>query len=314
MTTSTQTINAAASPVAPATSANENSGSRAVPRRRTPSRKRDSSLLSTNRLRVRTLQLSVFASLLAIWWAIARLSGIDPVILPSPGAVVKELIDGNRCVPTSPPSGSQNCGVQGYFLWQHLLATLERIAVGLSCGIITGVLVGLALSRSRAVRSVVEPYISFLRSLPPLGYIGLLIVWFGVGDVSKVVLLFLATFPIITIATLSGIIGVPQDWSRAARTLGASRFQIFRHVIAPGTLPELINGVRLANGMSWACIVAAEMNDGIPGIGGVAYVSGTQLETALTIAAMILIGITAVILDQILLFAERRLAPWRGKQ
>ena len=66
--------------------------------------------------------------------------------------------------------------------------------------------------------------------------------------------------------------------------------------------------------MSWACIVAAEMNDGIPGIGGVAYVSGTQLETALTIAAMILIGITAVLLDQILLFTERRLAPWRGKQ
>lgn len=314
MTTSTQIMNVATPQVAPDTAPHHAPSSGPLSPTRRPSRKRDASLLSTNQLKLRTLQLSVFASLLANWWAIARFSGIDSVILPSPGAVVKELIDGNHCVPTSPPSGSPNCGVQGYFLWQHLLATLERVAVGLSCGIVTGVLVGLALSRSRAVRCVVEPYISFLRSLPPLGYIGLLIVWFGVGDVSKVVLLFLTTFPIITIATLSGIIGIPQDWSRAARTFGASRFQIFRHVIAPGTLPELINGVRLANGMSWACIVAAEMNDGIPGIGGVAYVSGTQLETALTIAAMILIGTTAVILDQILLFAERRLAPWRGKQ
>ncbi|EEB62252.1 ABC transporter, permease protein [Corynebacterium amycolatum SK46] len=314
MTTSTQTINVATPPVAPDTSANENSGSHEVPPRRTPSRKRSSHFLKSSRLKLRTLQLSVFAAFLAIWWAIARFSGIDPVILPSPGSVFTELIDGNRCVPTTPPSGSRDCGVQGYFLWQHLLATLERIAVGLSLGIAAGVLVGLVLSRSQAVRAVVEPYISFLRSLPPLGYIGLLIVWFGVGDVSKVVLLFLATFPIITIATLTGIIGIPQDWNRAARTLGATNSQVFRHVIVPGTLPGLINGIRLANGMSWACIVAAEMNDGIPGIGGVAYVSGTQLETALTIAAMILIGITAVIVDQILLFAERRLAPWHGKQ
>lgn len=204
--------------------------------------------------------------------------------------------------------------MQGFFLWQHLLATLERIDVGLTCGIAAGIPVGLALTRIRAVRMVVEPYISFLRSLPPLGYIGLLIVWFGIGDVSKAVLLFLATFPIITIATLSGVIGIPQDWERAAKALGASNLQFFRRVIVPGTLPELINGVRLANGMSWDCIIAAEMNDGIPGIGGVAYVSGTQLETALTIAAMILIGITAVLLDQILLLSERRLAPWRGKQ
>lgn len=304
MTTSTQTLETATPNVAANPPANTDS----------PPQPSPSSHRVNSRLRLRTLQVSVFAGLLGIWWVIARFGGIDPVILPSPSAVVKELIDGNRCIPTTPPSGSLQCGVQGFFLWQHLLATLERIAVGLTCGIAAGILVGLALARSRAVRAVVEPYISFLRSLPPLGYIGLLIVWFGIGDVSKVVLLFLATFPIITIATLSGIIGIPQDWERAARTLGASNFQVFRRVIAPGTLPELINGVRLANGMSWACIVAAEMNDGIPGIGGVAYVSGTQLETALTIAAMILIGITAVLLDQILLFAERRLAPWRGKQ
>lgn len=263
-------------------------------------------------MKVRVLQFLVFFFLVALWWAVARFGGFSPVVLPSPGDVVKHLINGNRCVPVS--ETTRHCGVQGYFLWQHLLATLQRIAVGLTTGIIAGVLVGLILARSRSIRAIVEPYISFLRALPPLGYIGLLIVWFGIGDISKVVLLFLATFPIITVATLSGIIGIPQDWERAARTLGAGNIQVFNRVIVPGTLPELISGIRLANGMSWACIVAAEMNDGIPGIGGLAYVSGTQLETALSIASIIVIGVTAVLIDYLLLLAERHFAPWRGKQ
>lgn len=268
----------------------------------------------SGRARIRLLQLAVFSAFIALWWAITRFSSVDPVVLPSPGAVLEQLINSNRCVPMDGNPSRLECGVQGYFLWQHLLATLQRLAVGLGAGILAGIMLGWMLAANAMVRAIVEPYLSFLRALPPLGYIGLLIVWFGIGDESKVVLLFLTSFPVVAVSTLAGVIGVRQDWILAARTLGASRSQVFRAVIIPGALPEVINGIRLASAMTWASIVAAEMNDGIPGIGGLAYISGTQLNTALTIASIIVIGLAALLMDQFLLTVERHRAPWRGKQ
>ena len=265
------------------------------------------------KMRLRALQTGTFAALIALWWAITRLSGIDPVVLRAPGDVARQLIDTNRCVPLGEGSARRQCGVQGYFLWQHLLATVQRILVGAGVGVIVGVLLGGLLAARPTVRALVEPYLSFLRALPPLGYIGLLIVWFGIGDQSKVVLLFLTSFSVVTASTLSGIVGVKQDWALAARTLGASRWQVFRSVTIPGALPEVLNGIRLALAMTWASVVAAEMNDGIPGIGGLAYISGTQLNTALTIASIIVIGVTALLMDRLLQAIERRRAPWRGK-
>lgn len=258
--------------------------------------------------------VGVLAGVIAVWWAIARWAGLDPVVLPGPGEVADKLVSTNLCESTSAASNRQECGVQGYFLWQYLLATLERIAVGLGAGTVVGILVGWGLGSSAAVRSVVEPYLSFLRALPPLGYIGLLIVWFGIGDQSKVALLFLASFPTVAVATLSGVTGVRRDWVLATQSLGANRRQVFRTVLLPGALPDIINGIRLVSGLCWSAIVAAEMNDGIPGIGGLAYISGTQLDTALAIACIIVIGVAALLLDQLLLWVERTYAPWRTKQ
>lgn len=264
--------------------------------------------------RRRAVQIGSLVGLIAIWWLVTTFTNINPVVLPSPGSVLHELWITNTCHPVSESSARTKCGVEGYFLWQHLLATIERIAVGLIAGTIIGVLLGWLLGSSRTARAIVEPYLSFLRALPPLGYIGLLIVWFGIGDISKVVLLFLAVFPTVTVATITGVTSIKQDWILGARTLGASRAQVLQRVIIPGALPEIINGIRLGAGLAWAAIVAAEMNDGIPGIGGLAYISGTQLNTALTIASIIVIGITALIIDQVLVQVERRFAPWRGKQ
>ncbi|WP_426721521.1 ABC transporter permease [Corynebacterium auriscanis] len=206
------------------------------------------------------------------------------------------------------------CGVQGYFLWQHLLATLQRISAGVGIAIITGIPLGFLLGFSRTIRAIIEPYLAFLRALPPLGYIGLLIVWFGIGDLSKGVLLFLAALPIIVISTLQGVLGIRKDWILAARTLGASKTQVTWSVIMPGSLPETINGIRLVVAMCWAAIVAAEMNDGIPGIGGLAYVSGTQLNTSLTIACIVVIGTVALLIDQALIRVEHAFAPWKARQ
>lgn len=191
---------------------------------------------------LRLIQVAVFAAIVAAWWLVTELTDVSPVVLPSPYDVGRELVTTNLC--TEQANGQVGCGVQGYFLWQHLLATLERIGVGLIAGTILGVLLG---------------------------------------------------------------------WALAARTLGASRGQIFQRILIPAALPEIINGVRLATALAWSAIVAAEMNDGIPGIGGLAFVSGTQLNTSLTIACIVVIGLVALVIDHALLYTERRFAPWRRK-
>lgn len=264
--------------------------------------------------RTHAIQVSAFVLFIVAWWSVTRFGHIDPVILPSPGQIVSDLVNTNLCKTPSAGSVRAECGVQDYFLWQHLLATLQRIIAGLSVAIVIGVPTGCLLGTSRSARVIIEPYLAFLRALPPLGYIGLLIVWFGIGDLSKGVLLFLASFPLIVVSTLQGVIGIRKDWILAARTLGASKFQVARRVIIPGALPEIISGIRLATAMCWAAIVAAEMNDGIPGIGGLAYVSGTQLNTSLTIACIVVIGAVALIIDQTLIRAEHAFAPWKARQ
>nr|WP_245802195.1 ABC transporter permease [Corynebacterium pacaense] len=247
------------------------------------------------------------------WWAVTALGLVKPVFLPGPGAVWTAFVESNTCRPG--PAGTDRivCGEQNYFLWQHLLASLQRIAVGVSAGAVFGIVLGLAAGSSALIRTAVEPYVNFLRALPPLGYIGLLIVWFGVGDVSKVWLLFIASFPPIAISTITGVTGVQGDRVLAARTLGASRLQVLQTVVIPAVLPEIVTGLRLAIGLAWAAVVAAELNNGIPGIGGLAYISGQQLQTPLTVVCIIVIGITAVALDLIATQALRIFVPWHGK-
>ena len=170
-------------------------------------------------------------------------------------------------------------GEQNYFLWEHLIASLQRIGAGLAAAIVFGVPFGLLMATVRPISIVVEPYLNFLRSLPPLAYIGLLIAWFGIGDASKIWLLFLAAFPPIAMATISGVRGVREDQVNAALTLGASRRQVLRVVMVPATLPEIFTGIRVAVGFTWTCVVAAEISNGIPGIGGLAYLAGTELSS-----------------------------------
>ncbi len=198
-------------------------------------------------------------------------------------------------------------------MWEHLLASFRRIGVGVGCAIVLGPLVGFLMGRSRWVNSLTEPYLNFLRALPPLGYIGLLIVWFGIGDLSKYWLLFLAAFPPIAISTINGMRGIRADRIQAAESMGANSWQITTHVILPSTLPDILSGIRIATGFAWTTVVAAELNNGIPGIGGLAYVSGTQLQTALTIACIMVIGLCAVALDTALKYLAQLLVPWHGK-
>ncbi|MGV9411059.1 ABC transporter permease [Nocardia sp. NPDC003693] len=258
---------------------------------------------------VRLLSLGVFVTL---WWAVCAAKLVDAQFLPAPGAVWDAFVRANRWHELAPGVPREVRGEQNYFLWEHLVASLQRIGIGAGAAVLLGPPVGFVLGGSRLVSAIVEPYLNFLRMLPPLGYIGLLIVWFGIGDTSKDWLLFLAAFPPIVIATMSGVQGVSADRINAARSLGANRRQVITRVLLPATLPEVIGGIRVAVGFAWTTVVAAELNNGIPGIGGLAYLAGQQLNTPLTVACIIVIGLTALALDAVIKQVGALAVPWKG--
>lgn len=258
------------------------------------------------------LHLASLTTLVVVWWLITRLELVRPLFLPPPGDVWDAFVRANTDHPVSAGSDRIVRGEQNYYLWEHLVASLQRIAVGVGGGILVGVPLGLLMGATW-LGVLLEPYLNFLRSLPPLAYIGLLIVWFGIGDTSKIWLLFLAAFPPITMATISGVRGVRQDQVNAVLSLGASRRQSVTTVLLPSTLPEILTGIRVAVGFAWTTVVAAEIANGIPGIGGLAYLAGEQLQSALVIACIVVIGLAAIALDLGLKSLEKTLVPWRGK-
>jgi taurine transport system permease protein len=263
--------------------------------------------------RNRLLQAGVLVGILALWWLITAIELVDPLYLPSPQAVAGAFLDANRCLVVDDATGRTVCGVQNYYLWEHLIASLQRIGVGVSLAALAGIALGFLMSMWEPANTALAPYLNFLRALPPLGYIGLIIVWVGIGDTSKYLLLFLAAFPPIVIATIDGVRGVKSDYLAAARSMGAGSGQVARFVVLPAATASIFSGVRLAIGFAWTTVVAAELNNGIPGIGGLAYISGTQLNTALTIACIIVIGFVAVTHDAIIRWIGDRLVPWHGK-
>lgn len=252
---------------------------------------------------VRLLALAVF---LAAWWAIAEADIWSDLFVPDPSAVWDRLVDGETV-----HNGIK--GLSGYYLHEHLWASLWRIIRGVGLAIPFGLALGLLIATVRPAQLVLEPYVNFVRALPPLGYFSLLIIWFGIEDGSKVWLLFLAAFPPITLGVIGGVRGISRDRINAALALGANRLQVLRHVIVPSVLPELFTGLRLAIGFAWTTIVAAETVNGIPGIGGLAWETKKFQQTDVAVLCIVIIGLSAIALDLLVKTVERTVVPWRGR-
>jgi taurine transport system permease protein len=255
------------------------------------------------RIALRTLSLAVF---LGAWWLVAALDVWPDLFVPDPTAVFARLIDGETV-----HDGAR--GLSGYYLHEHLWHSLWRIIRGVGWAIVFGVPLGLLLATVTPFRVIFEPYVTFVRALPPLAYFSLLIIWFGIEDASKVWLLFLAAFPPITLSVLHGVRGIPRRQLDGALALGANRWQVTRFVVLPSVLPELFTGLRLALGFAWTTIVAAETVDGIPGIGGLAWETKKFQQTDIAVLCIVLIGLAAIVLDQLVRALEQRVVPWRGK-
>ncbi len=240
-------------------------------------------------------------------WQIAAASGIwNQTFVPHPGTVWRAFLD----VSTT-HDGTR--GYAGYLLWEHLYMTLRRVLAGVVIGVALGVLLGLVMGSVSWVRSVLEPWLTFLRALPPLAYFFLLVIWLGIDEAPKITLLALAALPPAAVATTAAVVAAPVGLQEAARALGASHSEVIRDVVVPSALPETFTGIRLAVGMAYSSVVAAELFNGIPGIGGLVKDASNYNNTPVVLVGIFAIGISGLIIDGLLRAIERRAVPWRGK-
>ncbi|KAK1182841.1 ABC transporter permease [Streptomyces sp. NBS 14/10] len=252
------------------------------------------------------LRLLALVVLLGLWQTGVALHLWSPVLLPSPKAVFDALVrtstthDGVR-------------GYQGHLLVEHLGVTLRRIAVGAGLGTLVGLAAGLLMGTVPWVRVVVEPWVAFVRTLPPLAYFSLLIIWFGIEEAPKIWLLAIAAMPPVAVATAAAVASAPRSLIEAAEAIGARRSQVITAVVLPSALPEILVGIRLAFGIAYSSVVAAETVNGLPGIGGMVRDAQRFNQTDIVILGLFAIGISGLLIDGVLRALEHRLVPWRGR-
>lgn len=252
----------------------------------------------------KSMLISVATTLILMltWWFVSFIGLADPLFLPGPGAVWSRFLE---------VAGEEGFG--GVSLWGHARASLYRVfsAFFLSC--LTAIPVGLAIGTNRIARGIGDPPIEFYRPIPPLAYLPLTIIWFGIGEVSKVILIFLACFAPMALSTRAGVRTVAPEQIHAAYSLGASRLQILFHVIFKAALPEILTGMRIALGFGWTTLVAAEMVAAEAGLGFMILNASEFLVTDVVVMGIFVIGLIAFASDLTMRGLERILVPWKGK-
>ena len=203
-------------------------------------------------------------------------------------------------------------GYRGTTLLQNIAATLGRCLAGFVAAVVLGVPLGLWMGISRMTEASINFTIQFLRPLPPLSYLVLLILWFGIGDFSKIMLLFLTAFPTIATASMAGVRQVDRKRIDAARSLGASSRQIFHHVLLPGALPMIFTGLRIAIAAAFSSVVAAELMAASNGLGWMIFSASRNMRTDIILLGIILLGIFGMALSRALVTIDKHLIHWRG--
>ncbi len=226
---------------------------------------------------------------------------MEPLYLPAPEEVVSRTFK------------VLDEGFRGTSLLGHLSWSLFRVIAGFLCGAIVGIPLGYAMGLSNWFRGWFDPIVEFMRPVPPLALIPLVIIWAGIGEVGKIILLFLAALWIMAIAARSGVSGVSISKVHAAYSLGASKWQIMRYVIIPNSLPEIFTGARVAMGVCWGTVVAAELVAAEKGAGMMIMVASKFQNTDIVILGIILIGIIGFGIDMLMRAAERFMVPWKGR-
>jgi len=238
------------------------------------------------------------AILLAAWLLVTEMGWANELFLPKPQAVWGAFVK------------TMTKGYQGATLIQHIGTSLFRILAAFALACVIGIPLGVLMGVSRDARALLNPLIEFYRPLPPLGLYTLLVMWLGIGETSKLSLLFLAGLPGIVISTIQAVSSVDPVYVRAAQSLGASRRDLLFHVYLPAAGPLILAGMRISLGFTYTVLVAAEIVAASAGIGWMIWDAAKFLLSDVVIMGLIVLGLTGVALDYGMRLLARLLMPW----
>jgi taurine transport system permease protein len=201
-------------------------------------------------------------------------------------------------------------GYNGYSLGFHLFSSMRRLFIAVAVAFIIAVPAGLFAGSNPYFHAIIDPFIEFYRALPPLAYYTLLVLWFGIGDLSKISLLTLNAFAPIFIQTVFSVEQIPLDRINGAKSLGSSGIDLFIHVIFPSCLPEILTGLRTAVGVAYATMVAAEMVAAISGIGWLVLDASKYVRYDIVYFGIIIMGAIAILIDSVIRLVIKKATPW----
>ena len=235
------------------------------------------------------------ASLIALWTIATHRGWVSPIALPAPDEVADALVRLAR-------SGE---------LLRHLEASLERLAIGFALGTLAGIGVGLAIGLVSLARSAGVPLIAALFPVPKIALLPLFIVWFGIGEASKVATIAFGAFFPVAVATYGGVDGVDRSLIRMAQSFGLPAGAIVRKIVLPGALPAILSGLRIAASIAIILIVAAEMIGANTGIGAFILAAGNLMQTDQLVAGVLVLSALGLLIAAVIGAAERYLLRWR---
>ncbi len=241
--------------------------------------------------------MASFAILLTLWEGGRATRLFNPQIFPSIGAVVKSAVAMLR-------DGS---------LQYHMYASFLRVLCGFSLGIAMAIFLGFLIGWFRVVRMLLDPAINFFRALPPIALIPLMIIFFGIGETSKIIVLTYASFFPALVVIYQALVGLDPIFVRAAKSLGATNAEIFRKIVLPQLVPAIITAARVSLGVCWATLVAAELIAAQRGIGAMMVDAQNFFQMPPLVLGILLIGIISLAMDGIVRAIERRVTAWQEK-
>jgi taurine transport system permease protein len=280
----------------PAGSTPVNSAEPEAERHARPDRERVRPRISKHRL----ISIATVLVVIGVWTLATRLQLISAVFLPSPAAVARKFVD-----------VSVN-GFSDATLWQHTLASLSRVFAALALAVVTAVPLGVLIGLNPTARAIADPLIEFYRPVPPLAYLPLIVIWCGIGEPSKILLIWLAIFAPLTISTQQGVRRVKQSRVRGAQALGATRWQLIRYIVVPSAAADVLTGIRVSLGVGWSVLVAAELIAATRGLGFMIQSAAQFLVTDVVIMGIIVIALIAGLFEWGLRSLQRLLVPWEG--
>lgn len=236
----------------------------------------------------------VFAATACLWWAASAFGWINAFLLPSPQKVARTLIE----------------LAQSGALTKHTLVSLQRVALGYGMAVAIAVPLAVVFAFSTLVRNLLEPLLEFLRQIPPLALMPLLMLWLGIGETQKVGIIILACFFPIFLGVRGGIAQVDTKLIEVGRVCGLSRSDIMRRIVLPSSMPSLVVGLRIGLGYSWRALVGAELIASSAGLGYMIVDAENLARTDIVLAGILVIGVIGLLADLALKASIARAAPW----